>query len=337
MNAQTRHLLIALGTVALVVVLFVAGWLILRPPHLIIQGEVDAKQVQVSSKIGGRILTIDVKRGNPVQKGQLLTTIDSPEIRARLSQAQAAEKAARAQQHKAEKGARVEEIRSARELWLKAKAASVLAEKTYKRIAQLHADGVVPAQKLDEAVANKDAALRTEEAARAAYDMTHAGARIEDKTAAAALATQAAGGVSEVQAHLEDTRLASPIDGEVTDIIPEVGELVSPGYPIINLVDLSDIWVTFNLREDLLSDIRMGGIFTVTLPALGNRKADLKIMYISALGEFATWTSTKSSGDFDLKTFEVRAVPVKPVPGLRPGMSAVIDWYRVRNHRAERD
>lgn len=337
MNKQTRHLLFALGSIALVVMLFVAGWFVLKPPHLIIQGEVDARQVQVSSKIGGRILAIDVKRGRPVHTGQLLVTLDSPEIRARMSQAKAAERAAQAQQEKAQRGARAEEIRSARELWLKAGAASDLAEKTFKRIAQLHADGVVPAQKLDEALANRDAAMRTEQAAKAAYDMALAGARIEDKTAAAALATQAAGAVSEVQAHLEDTRLASPIDGEVSDIIPEVGELVSPGYPIINIVDLSDIWVTFNLREDLLSDIRMGGILTITIPALGNRKADLEIQYISALGEFATWTSTKSSGDFDLKTFEVRAVPVKPVPGLRPGMSAVIDWNRVRTHRAARD
>jgi len=306
--------------------LSVAGWFMFRPPHLIIQGEVEATQVKVSSKISGHIQTIEIKRGDKVTRGQLLVTIDSPEIRAKLRQAQAAEQGAQAQLEKAESGARSEEVESARVLWLKAKAASELAEKTYERIKKLHDEGVVPTQKFDEAAANREAAKRTAEAAKAGYDMARAGTRTEDKAAATAMLSQAAGAVSEVQAYLDDTILNAPISGEVIDIIAEQGELIGPGFPIITLVDLNDIWATFNLREDLLANIRMGDVLTATIPALGNQKVDLKIHFINPLGEFATWTATKTSGDFDLKTFEVRAAPVDHVGGLRPGMSVVVDW-----------
>ncbi len=326
MIKHARYLIPALVILGLVVMLSVAGWFMLRPPHLIIQGEVEATQVKVSSKISGHIQTIEIKRGDSVTRGQLLVTIDSPEIRAKLRQAQAAERGAQAQLEKAQSGARTEEVESARVLWLKAKSAADLAEKTYERIRKLHDEGVVPTQKLDEATANREAAKRTAEAAKAGYDMALAGTRTEDKTTATALVSQATGAVSEVQAYLDDTLLAAPINGEVIDIIAEQGELVGPGFPIITIVDLTDIWVTFNLREDLLADIRMGDVFTATIPGLGNQKVALKINVINPLGEFATWTATKTSGDFDLKTFEVRAAPVEHVAGLRPGMSALVDW-----------
>ena len=326
MIKRARYLIPAIVIVGLVVMLSVAGWFMLRPPHLIVQGEVEATQVKVSSKISGHIQTIEIKRGDSVTRGQLLVTIDSPEIRAKLRQAQAAEQGAQAQLEKAETGARTEEVESARVLWLKAKAASELAEKTYERIRKLHDEGVVPTQKFDEVSANREAARRTAEAAKAGYDMARAGTRTEDKAAATAMLSQAAGAVSEVQAYLDDTILNAPISGEVIDIIAEQGELIGPGFPIITLVDLNDIWATFNLREDLLANIRMGDVLTATIPALGNQKVDLKIHFINPLGEFATWTATKTSGDFDLKTFEVRAAPVDHVGGLRPGMSVVVDW-----------
>lgn len=327
---HARYLIPALIILGVVMMLSVTGWFLLRPPHLIIQGEVEATQVKVSSKISGHIQKIEIKRGDSVTQGQLLVTIDSPEIHAKLRQAQAAERGAQAQLEKAESGARTEEVESARVLWLKATAAADLAEKTYERIKKLHDEGVVPTQKLDEATANREAARRTAEAAKAGYDMALEGTRREDKAAATAMVSQATGAVSEVQAYLDDTRLVAPIDGEIVDIIAEQGELIGPGFPIVAIVDLTDVWVTFNLREDLLADIRMGDVLTATIPALGNRTVDLKIHYINALGEFATWTATKTTGDFDMKTFEVRAVPVAPVAGLRPGMSALVDWSEKR-------
>ena len=307
-----------------------AGWFLLKPPPQVIQGEVDATQTQVSSKIFGRVATVHVKKGEYVKKGQLLVTLDSPEIRAKMAQATAVQRFAGAQRDKAYNGTRREEVRSVLSNWQKAKAAADLADKTYRRIDRLTADGVVPAQKRDEAEAQRESAAKSAEAAKALYDMAVAGARTEDKVAATAQASQAEGAVAEVGATMRETALYAPVDGQVVDVIPDPGELVSPGFPVVSIVDLRDVWLTFNLREDLLANIRMGDVFNAQIPALGNRSIRVKVNYISALGEFATWRATKTSGDFDLKTFEVRLVPVDPVEGLRPGMSAIVVRGRAR-------
>ncbi len=318
-----------IAVIAILAMVTIAGWFLIKPPPLVIQGEVEATQIMVASKISGRIGRLHIREGDPVKKGQLLVTIDSPEVEAKLTQATAAEKAADAQQKKVYKGAREEEIRFARNIWQKTKAATDLAQKTFNRIDRLYGDGVIPAQKWDEAEAKLKAARQTEEAAKATYEMAVKGAREEDKDTATALAEKASGAVSEVKAYLEETRLIAPINSEVSGIIAEPGELISPGYPIVTLVDLDDVWITFNLREDLLSKIKMGSVLPARFPALGNREIALKVNYITALGDYATWRATKTSGDFDLKTFEIRAVPVKTVSGLRPGMSAIVTWEKV--------
>lgn len=326
MKRKVRIGLICTGLMCILVMLIISGWFLLKPQPLIVQGEVEATQIRVASKIVGRVEAVHVDEGESVKKGQHLVTLDSPEILAKLAQATAARNAADAQQKKAYSGTRIEKIQSAFNFWKKAEVGVDLAQKTYNRVKRLYADGVVPAQKLDETEAQLKAAKETAAAARATYDMAVAGARKEDKEAAAAMVDRASGVVSEVEAYLKETNLISPLDGEIVSIIAEPGELISPGYPIITIVDLEDIWVTFNLREDLLSSIRMGSILTARFPALGNQELRLKINYISALGDYATWRATKTSGDFDLKTFEVRAVPLKPAPGLRPGMSAIVTW-----------
>ena len=306
-----------------------AVWLMQRPRPLIVQGEVEATQIEVAAKIYGRVETLPVKEGQTVEKGALLAVIDSPEIKAKQSQVLAAQKAAGARKQKADSGTRKEKIRSALSVWQKAAAASRLAEKTWQRIQRLHADGVVSAQQLDEAKARKQAAAGDAEAARATYEMALAGARREDKMAAAALADQAAGAVSEIEAYIDETRLKAPMAGEIIEIIIDPGELISPGLPLVSIVDLTDVWVTFNLREDLLAAIRMGSQIPARFPALGDKKIRLKVNFIKPLGNYATWRATKASGDFDLKTFEVRAVPISPEPGLRPGMTAWVDWDEV--------
>ncbi|OPZ57373.1 MAG: Multidrug resistance protein MdtN [Deltaproteobacteria bacterium ADurb.Bin510] len=209
---------------------------------------------------------------------------------------------------------------------MKAKSGVDLSVKTYQRVQRLYAEGGVSAQKRDEAETQMQAAVETERAARAVYDMAQAGARAEDKAAASAQVEQASGAVSEVEAYLREMTLKAPARGEISTIVAQQGEIVSAGYPIINLVDLSDLWITFNLREDLMARIRMGEEFDATFPALGNTKIRLKVSYINALGSYATWNATKTSGDFDMKTFEVRARPVKPDAALRPGMTALLDW-----------
>lgn len=324
-----RNFLIIIGIVAGLIILTIAGWVLLKPVPLMVQGEVDAKEIKVASKIPGRIAKILVKEGQAVKKGDTLILINSPEIRAKMEQARAAQKAAGAQRDKADKGARTQEVEAAFNMWQKAKAGSELATKTYQRVKNLYNDGVVPLQKLDEAEANMKASKTTEEAAKAQYQMAEEGARKEDKSAATALWEQASGVVAEVEAYMDATVITAPSDGEVVTIVSEEGELVGTGFPIITLVDLSDEWVTFNLREDLMPKVRMGMEIPAIVPALGNKEVNIKVDYINALGEFATWHATKTSGDFDQRTFEVRAVPATKIDGLRPGMSVLVNWDKL--------
>ncbi|TWI77331.1 HlyD family secretion protein [Desulfobotulus alkaliphilus] len=312
--------------VLILTALSVTGWRLLTPPPLILQGEVEAREVHVASKIAGRVAILHIEEGQRVLKEELLVELESPEIEAKLRQATAAERAALAQQEKAHGGARSEEIRSAYNAWQTAEANATLAERTFARIHKLHSEGVVPAQQKDEAEARMTAARRTAEAARAGYDMAIAGARQEDRALADALLAQAEGAVSEVEAYLREARLSAPLAAEVSSINAEVGELVSPGFPVVSLVDLNDIWITFQLREDLLTRFRMGDELPTKFPALGERHFTLKVTHIAAMADFATWRATRSRGDFDLKTFEVRARPLHPIPGLRPGMSALVVW-----------
>ena len=295
-----------------------------RQPDLV-QGEVEAAQVDVSSKLPGRVAEVLVELGQAVKKGDPVARLESPEVQARLDQAAAARAAATAQSEKADHGAREEELRAAENNWRRAEAAAGLARTTWERLERLQRDGVVPAQRRDEAEAGWKAARAAADAARAAWDMALAGARREDKAAARAVVRQAQGAVSEVEAWLGETTLRAPRDGEVSARNVEPGELAAPGYPVVSLVDLRDAWVVFNLREDRLAGLKVGQRLTARVPALG-REVELVVSAISPLADFATWRSTSASGGFDLKTFEVRARPLQPVDGLRPGMSALVDW-----------
>lgn len=318
-----------LRTIAILVVLvavIVVGWIAVRPTPDLLQGEFEATEVRVAGKIPARIDTIHVREGDAVRRGDLLVSLASPEVAAKLEQAQAAHAAATAQREKADGGAREEEIRAARNQWLRAKHAADLAETTAGRIERLYQDGVVPAQRRDEAEANRQTAREAANAAKAVHDMALSGARSEDRRSAAALEDQAAGAVNEAQAYLDETRLVAPVDGEVSVVVAEDGELAAAGFPVLTLLDLADVWATFNVREDRLGAIQMGKRFRARVPALGDQDVELEVSFIAAQGNFATWRATNAAGGFDLKTFEVRARPVAPVDGLRPGMSAIVDW-----------
>lgn len=328
LKINKHSVLIGSGVLLIIMMLLAISWFLFFQVPLIVQGEVEATQVRVASKIVGRVDSLHIKEGDWVSKGQALVSLYSPEIEAKLKQATAAKRAASAQKDKADIGARKEQIQAAYNLWQTAKAQSDFAEKTFERVKKLYKDGVVSAQKYDEAQAKLRAAQQQTQAANASYNMAVSGARVEDKQAASALFDRATGAVAEVEAYIDETNLKTPISGEVAEIIPKTGELISSGYPIVNIIDLKDIWVTFNLREDLLANIRMDSILVAIIPALGNREINLKVNYITALGSYATWTSTKSTGDFDMKTFEVRATPVEDVEGLRPGMSALVEWEK---------
>ena len=324
-KSQNSNMLLAfltlLGVIALVAVV---GFFMLRKGPEIIQGQAEVDEYRVSSKVPGRILEFRVKEGQTVQAGDTLAILEAPDIAAKMEQARAAEAAAQAQNEKAIKGARQEQIQAAYEMWQKAQAGVDIAEKSYKRVKNLFEQGVMPAQKLDEVTAQRNAAIATEKAAKAQYTMAKNGAEREDKMAAAALVERAKGAVAEVESYVKETFLIAQAAGEVSEIFPKVGELVGTGAPIMNIAILKDMWVTFNVREDLLKNLTMGAEFEAIVPALDNKAIKLKVDYMKDLGAYAAWKATKTTGQFDLKTFEVRARPMESVEGLRPGMSVII-------------
>jgi len=323
---KSKNIIIGVGIILILLLVIISGWIMANPPDTILQGEAEAKQVKVASKIPGRIERIIVRPGAQVNKGDTLVEISTPELDAKKVQAESARNAAESQSIKAENGARKEQIEGAYRMWKKSQVGVDVMQKTYNRVKKLYDDGVIPAQKLDEVTAQLNAAKETEKAAKSQYDMARHGARYEDKMGADALVDQASGVIQELDSYLSEANLKAPINGEVASIISQEGELVNTGFPIVTIVDLSDIWVTFNIREDLLSKFKMDKVIDVTIPALNNKTVQVKINFINPLGDFATWKATKTSGDFDMKTFEVKASPTKPIEDLRPGMTALINW-----------
>ncbi|EEW07975.1 HlyD family secretion protein [Vibrio mimicus] len=307
----------------------VVGWIGYRfyqayqPEPVTLQGQIESQQYSISSKVPGRIDQVLVRKGDQVEKGQLIFTLLSPEIDAKLEQAIAGQKAAGALAQEAENGAREQQIQAAKDQWLKAQAAADLAEKTYLRVNNLYNDGVVSEQKRDEAKTQWQAAKYTESAALQMYELAKEGAREETKQAALEKARMAAGAVAEVEAYAADTKIQSWFDGEVSQVLMHSGELAPQGFPVVTVVDTQDTWAVFNVREDLLKHFTQGTQFEAYLPAL-DKSVEFKVTHVAVMGDFATWRSTDATQGFDLRTFEVEARPVKRTEGLRMGMSVVV-------------
>ena len=316
-----------LAFIALIIVVAIvafAGFFLFSPPEAIIMGQAEATTVRISGKVPGRIAEYRFGEGDKVKAGDTLVFINTPEVQAKMMQAEAARAAAEAQHTKAMNGARAQEVAGAYEIWQKAQAGLSIAKKSYDRVRNLYEKGVMSAQKKDEAEANYQAMVATEKAARSQYEMAKEGARKEDKAAAAALVRRADGAIAEVASYAEEGALVSPIDGEVAERFPEVGELVGTGAPVMNIVDLKDMWVTFSVREDLLKDLKVGNEVEAFIPALDNQPVKLKVYYMKDIGTYAAWKATKTTGQYDSKTFEVRARPVSAIQDLRPGMSVIL-------------
>jgi HlyD family secretion protein len=326
MSARTQHtniLIAVLGFVAVVVIVAIIGFLALDRDPDIIQGQVEVTEYRVSSKVPGRILELRVKEGDYVKVGDTLAILDAPEVRAKMEQAQGAQNAAAALELKARNGARKEQIQGAFSVLQQAKAGYEVAEKSYNRIQRLFDEGVISAQKRDEVYASYKAMEAQMKAAQSQYDMAVNGARMEDKLAAAAQVSRAKGAVQEVNSYIHETVQTAQMEGEVSDVYPKVGELVGTGSPIMSIAVMQDMWGTFNVREDQLSGMKIGSEFTAFVPAF-NKDIKMKVYYMKDQGSYAVWKATKANGQYDLKTFEVKARPVEKLDGLRPGMSLVI-------------
>lgn len=314
-----------IALVAVVLIVSVVGFIVSRPKAIVIQGEAEATEYRVSGKIPGRIEEFRADEGQSVRKGDTLVLINSPEIRSKIAEANAAKAAAVAQKNKAYNGAQQEQIAGAYEMWQKALVGEEVMRKSFERISELHEEKVVSDQKYDEVKAQYDAASATARAAKSQYDMAVKGARQEDKDAAVALVERANAAVELVNSYMDEIVLTAPADGIIAARYPKVGELVGQGSPIMTIQDLDDMWLTFNVREDRLEGMKSGDKLNLTVPALGNKHITATVYYIAVRESYATWRATKEIGEFDTKTFEVRARPDAKVEGMRPGMSVILE------------
>lgn len=317
--------ILAIGALGLLVIILAYGmWLAQAPKAQQLQGQIEAREYNISSKVPGRVEQVMVRRGDQVSAGDLLFAINSPELNAKLMQAQGGRDAAQAMMQEADNGARKQQVMASKEQWLKAQAAATLAKTTYQRVEALFNEGVLARQKRDEAYTQWQAAQYTEQAAYAMYQMTEEGAREETKAAAAGNALMAEGAVNEVSAILADSQMRAPMSGEVSEVLLQRGELAPSGFPVVSIIDMQDAWAVFHVREDQLKDFKLGQQVELTIPALGEQVM-FEVAHISVMGQFATWRSTESGHDFDMRTFEMELRPSQPIAGLRVGMSAMLD------------
>lgn len=321
---QHRSAMYTLGIVASVILLVaLMGFIFLGRESEYIEGQAEADEYRVSSKVPGRIRKYYVSEGDWVKTGDTLVTLEAPDIEAKYTQVEAIRTAAEALNEKSHSPARIEVLQSAYEMWQKAVAGVDIARKTFERVERLYTEGVTTAQQRDEAQANLNAMIATEKAARWQYEMAQRGAQVEDKEITAAQVKEAEGGVAEVASYIDETVLTAPMEGQVSDIFPLQGELVGSGAPIMNITLMDRLWVSLNVREDHLIFFPVGEIFTAYAPGI-DREVALQVTRLKDRGTYAAWKATKVTGEYDLKTFEVKAVPVVQVEGLCPGMSVVV-------------
>ena len=309
---QNRKPLLIGAAVCAVAAVAVGVWLAKHPAKEPLYGMMQAKTVDVAAKVTGRVEALKV------------LVLDIPEVEAKLKEVRALQEAAAAKSSLVDEGARPQEIRAAKAQMQRAQAGAQLATKTYNRVRSLYKDGLVSKQKFDEALAQKQSADQMLAMAREQYDIAVTGARAQEKTAASALSQQAAGGVEQVQTIVDEKNVTAPLAAEVSRIFVEEGEIAAAGVALVSLVDLTDQWVVFNVREDAMPEIKKGTQLKAEIPALGRKDVAFEVYFINARGEYATWRATRQSTGFDLKTFEVRARPVSAVPDLRPGMSVIV-------------
>ncbi|MBQ0016658.1 MAG: efflux RND transporter periplasmic adaptor subunit [Bacteroidales bacterium] len=324
-QVNKNALWIGIGVViAIVGITLLVGFIALRPEPELITGEVAAEEYRVSNKVPGRLAEVYVAEGDYVNVGDTLAYISSPEVDAKMEQAQAARAAATAQSNKASVGARQQQVASAYEMWQKALVGVDIAKKSLDRTKALYDKKVISAQKYDEVDAQYRAAVATANAAKLQYDMANEGARAEDKAAARALVSQASGAVSEVESYQRDRYIVAPNNGEVVEVFTKRGDLVGTGAPMLSILDMSDVWFTFSVREDMLGGLTVGTEIQVQIPALGSQVYKAKVSYLKAMASYATWRATKINGQYDVKSFDVKAIPIEVIPNLRPGMTAII-------------
>jgi HlyD family secretion protein len=301
-------------------------WYLVQPQPLLVQGEVDATRFDIAARVDGRVAEIPVIRGQDVPAGAVLVRIDNPETIAKNEQALASKIVAEAQLANIKAGTRVETIAARKAELERAEANVVLAQKTYDRVKQLAEHGNAPIARLDQATDTLHESQRVVDQSRSAYEQAVNGYTKEEREIAAANVGKALADIKAVQSIIDQMVVYAPVASQVYQRNVEPGEYVSPGVPLVTLIDLNDVWIHFDLREDLVKTLKVGDRIGVRIPALGDRRITAEVKLIATKGEYASWRATRATGDFDLRTFSIRAYPVEKVPELRPGMGAYLDW-----------
>ncbi|MET4897824.1 efflux RND transporter periplasmic adaptor subunit [Sphingomonadaceae bacterium jetA1] len=325
-TARARALL-WIGLLVVAIAIGVGLWLASRPPAEQLQGQVEADEINVATKTLARVDTLLVNEGDRVRAGQVLATLSAPEIVNGRQQAVAALDSARALESLAVEGARPEDRESLRSVWLAAQATADLAQVSSRRADRLYAEGVIAEQRRDEAHAARDSTARAAQAAKAQYDKALAGLRPQNRAIAAAQVRAASAATATADALVRETRLVSPIGGEVSRRLLNPGEIVSPILPAFQVIDIDHPHVTLNIREDDYRGMAMGRTLTGHVPALG-RDLAFRVTRIAPQGSFATWRATRQSRGYDVRAFAITLTPTAGAAGLRPGMSVLFDWPR---------
>lgn len=334
--AKSRSISIRLPQIALAIIalgaLGIGFWWSIQPPPLIVQGEVEASRVDLAPRVSGRVRQLNIDVGDTATNGEVLVVLNSPQLEASLLSAKAALEVAKADRDRVY-STRPETIQAKRADLDRAQSALTLAQQVYTRQIKLLQSGNTPQQRVDEATNNLRVAQKSRDAASADLSLVTKGASDQERALADARVKQSEAALNQAETDVNELTIRAPITGQVTTRVAEIGELFNPGSPLLSIVDLSDLWVTFNVREDLLAGLKIGDVFEVTVPALKSQSILVRVTAINAEGQYANWRATKATGDFDLRTFEVRAKPAKPNVILRPGMSAVVDWPSMSRRR----
>lgn len=293
----------------------------------ILEGLVDTDEINIASKVTGRVDKLHVREGDTIQSQQLLVSLFDKQTDENARQAKQALESAIASQEKARNGERSEYIESLKANWISAQANEKNEKISSDRIIKIYNNNrAVSTQERDNAVAKYDIARQKTNSAYEQYMQAKRGNREEDIRIADANVNSARAAFDSAQSLVNELNLTSQNTGQISKRFANEGELVSAGTPIYSLIDLDNLWVTINLREDRFNALKIGDIIEGSIPALKDKNVKFKVFFINPKASFATWRATRQSSGYDVRTFEVRLYPIEKIPGMRPGMSVIFNW-----------
>lgn len=303
----------------------IVGWGLVREKEggdvLVANGTIEATEVEVGSKLPGRIAQLLVKEGDQVQVGQIIARLETSEIEAEVAQAQAALAGAAAQLKELLAGSRLQEIREARANLQQAEDNLKLARDDWDRFDSLFKEGATSAQERDRAKNRVEVAVSQVKAARERYELVRVGPRPETIEAARHERDRAKAVLQMAQVRLRDSTILAPLSAIVLTKRAEQGEIVNPGFPIVILIDSDDLWLRVYIPESEIGLVGIGQEAAVTVDSFPNRRFEGKVIEISSKAEFTPRTVQTKKERVNL-VFGVKIRLDNNQRLLKPGMPA---------------